>query len=489
MNKLMLLATVIMAITLRGIETAHKQTLTHDEGISFLAATCHQGTYEQTSQKLAGAWVPAADWKRLWRAETFFCFPQIGSDLAYYDIHPPLYFWLLHIWTWPFGLTWWSSHSLNIFIAGLITLSLYGFAGELLKNEAEAMLVAFSWALSPSIVTISTEARQYDLFTLWTVLFVWQITRATRQARSLSYATIILTTLGLLTHYQFIIVLIGGVLFATYMLRQTEPRRLIILLGNLAIGLCLAILIHPSFYISIQHQQQQQGFILAELPKRLLMVLLSFIDFLYIIIIGFWIAQKSKFPNLKSAIENPSLFFFLWLAGTTIFLYLTFRSPKLAMNVKYLCAAWPFGVFSVAYIWRSAGRFKPLLTLFFYLCPVALTIGSLFSPRYETKAPTLLSQAESVVIDNTKRGILPRIIWHIPDDRPVFVATQEELLKNQTAWLPGLTPRSVYISHLSYGNTAEQSQKILSLIRQQHQTTLVTQNIWDLGYIFSVTDK
>ncbi|NIO30539.1 MAG: hypothetical protein GTN75_01920 [Gemmatimonadetes bacterium] len=48
--------------------------------------------------------------------------------------------------------------SLNSLLAVLTILSLFGFARHLLKNDPQALLVAFTDALSPAIGSVSIEA-------------------------------------------------------------------------------------------------------------------------------------------------------------------------------------------------------------------------------------------------------------------------------------------------------------------------------------------
>ncbi|MGI9125246.1 MAG: hypothetical protein ACR2JM_10925, partial [Mycobacterium sp.] len=90
----LLIAVIAAAVYLPKLATVG--VLDHDDVISIIAATCNQGRYEQYIP--SGQWVPASEWQQYWQMGRFDCFSLIGHDLAHYDIHPPLYFWLLHIW-------------------------------------------------------------------------------------------------------------------------------------------------------------------------------------------------------------------------------------------------------------------------------------------------------------------------------------------------------------------------------------------------------
>src|SRR3954447_7061733 len=61
----LLAASVVVGIGLRLESVRHKETPSHDEAISFIAATCHQDAYE--SEAPQGREVPAAEWQRFWK--------------------------------------------------------------------------------------------------------------------------------------------------------------------------------------------------------------------------------------------------------------------------------------------------------------------------------------------------------------------------------------------------------------------------------------
>ena len=107
-----------------------------------------------------------------------------------------------------FGVHLWTGLTLNIPIALFATLTLFALATQLLQNRYEALLVAATYALNPSTVLISKEARQYDLLILWLVLTIWlthTITKnKTTKRRSILWLTLVLAA-GNLTHYLFLL--------------------------------------------------------------------------------------------------------------------------------------------------------------------------------------------------------------------------------------------------------------------------------------------
>jgi hypothetical protein len=102
-----------------------------------LSATCHQGEFDCTIRPgapPAGRWAPASEWQRFLAVEHRWCFATIGRDLVATDIHPPAYFWPLHIWTLAFGVGLTTAAWLNAPIDALTALALFALARDLLRN-------------------------------------------------------------------------------------------------------------------------------------------------------------------------------------------------------------------------------------------------------------------------------------------------------------------------------------------------------------------
>ena len=169
---------LICGIALRVVALAGKRNLEHDEGISFLAATGHQGEFAGIDNNAPyGRWVKAQEWQRFLKVDDLFCFGRIRSDLARYDIHPPLYFWVLHIWSIIFGVHLWTGPLLNILLFLITALLLFRFARHVLRDIMESSVVVFIWAVSPAVICVSFITRQYDLLALCVVVLISQVFR------------------------------------------------------------------------------------------------------------------------------------------------------------------------------------------------------------------------------------------------------------------------------------------------------------------------
>ena len=104
---------------------------------------------------------------------------QIAQDAAH-DIHPPLYYWLLRLWTTVFGLSEFALRSLSAVLGTLLVLVIYGL-GTRLFNRTTGLAAAFIAAIAPFQVYYSQEARMYILVALEgalaALLFWWFVSQ------------------------------------------------------------------------------------------------------------------------------------------------------------------------------------------------------------------------------------------------------------------------------------------------------------------------
>ncbi len=88
------------------------------------------------------------------------------------DIHPPLYYIVLHIWVQLLGVSVAAVRLLSV-ILGTLTVIVTYLIGRRLMGERTGLLAAFLAALSPFLVYYSQEARMYMLATLLGALSVY----------------------------------------------------------------------------------------------------------------------------------------------------------------------------------------------------------------------------------------------------------------------------------------------------------------------------
>jgi uncharacterized membrane protein len=460
---ILLAAALALGAYLRVHEIQSKPQIAHDEVATLLAATGHMGAYEAAANGgLSGRWVPASQWKAFLQPGPLWGFGTIATDLAHYDNHPPLFFWLLHVWVAVFGVTLTSAAYFNVVIAALATICLFGLARRVLGDALEAGFVALVWSLSPPVIATSYMARHYDMFALMTIVFVWLLVRATDKSRRLRWYDVAAVGLaaaaGMLTHYQFAIVAVGGGVYAIARLARHHWRRLLALV---VVALALALL--------------------ARVP-----------------------ATRRVAATLRGTFSRRGwsmLFFAAWIGGGTIGFYLLGRSPDYAMHDRYLAALWPFLAIGVVLAARLLGRLAPLAVVLFCglaLLPATLTwikVVPYGAPSADAKLADVrftvpsgdLAGARGPLIDVLQRSVFLRTVWWLRDDAPVYVAWQTDLLADPTKWMPSIAAYDIYATAPAKTNTWAGAAKVRDLIRQQGLTEVpIASPGWDVAHLYRI---
>jgi len=521
---IMLAFILVAAVALRIYGTAANDTFGEDEGFSFLYATGHASEYYDTLEEKYpfGAWVQAVEWKKFIHPDRLFCFSKITRDMAFFDIHPPLYFWFLHVWAFIVGVNLWTGLTLNLLISTVAILSLYGLARYVLGHAVEAALVACVWALSPAVFQMSFEARQYDLLVLMAILFVWQILRYTDADRTPRWPDFILLTAvtagGALTHFHFSILVGGCGLYAIAKLFGKQKNRLAIVSGAVLSGYLIFFWITPNFYRSFANATETLNvFSYEALMLRLGNIVnscrqffvnpLPFVSLRYtvpiLLIAGGVVAYRKRPAALIKHVRETDwagihiLYFALWMIGVLIALYIGFLTPVQSMLPKHLGMAWPFFAFLPVFILRLFPKYKNHLAVLG--CVLALLSGVNGVKAFrdflaqKPQPSAVLEQAALVVIDNVSIGYLPRVLWKLPDDKLMFVASRSYLLNHQEQWLSRLDRGAVYIGidsaeHFA-GNVKGGQQQLYELINQHWENEFMKGIVWGFGDVMKLRKK
>jgi len=181
------------------------------------------------------------------------------------DIHPPLYYYLLHFWVRVFGNSEIALRSFSA-VAGTILVVVTFFLGHELFNRRVGLIASFLAAISPFQIHYSQETRMYVLSALWAALAVlfflrwvksWRGVdfgsqmpagdRARRMPRTLFTALYVLFTIAALyTHYfSFTIPLVTNLAYGLGMIAYRPLRRTKIIGGWVAAQLVIVCLYYP----------------------------------------------------------------------------------------------------------------------------------------------------------------------------------------------------------------------------------------------------
>jgi mannosyltransferase len=117
------------------------------------------------------------------------------------DLHPPLYYLLLHLWSF-IGR---DEFTLRLFsvIANFLSGVILFLCARRMFHSSVALLALLLFTLSPFQIRYSQEVRMYSLLGLWMVLvlfFAWEYLK--NRSLPFLFGYIFSSALGLYTHYQ-----------------------------------------------------------------------------------------------------------------------------------------------------------------------------------------------------------------------------------------------------------------------------------------------
>lgn len=145
-------------------------------------------------------------------------------DLTRYtanDVHPPLYYWVLKLWSMAFGDTETSIRSLSIFFAAITIIFAFILVLRSFGRKA-AYLSLLLLILSPMFIRYGQEARMYTMLTTIVVVATYVLLYASETKKRSAWVTYgILIALGMLTQYFAALVWVAHLVWL-YVARRKE---------------------------------------------------------------------------------------------------------------------------------------------------------------------------------------------------------------------------------------------------------------------------
>lgn len=165
----------------------------------------------------------------IWFDEAFSAYLSRYSfiDIVRYtatDVHPPVYYWLLKIWTGMFGTNELGYRSLSLFFAVIAIIFAYLLVKRLFGRKAAWLSLAFL-VISPMLVRYGQEARMYTMVAAigfgatYTLTFAFESKR-----RRLWVMYGLLVALGMLTHYFMAFIWVTHWIWRYIVTRQSGAR-------------------------------------------------------------------------------------------------------------------------------------------------------------------------------------------------------------------------------------------------------------------------
>jgi hypothetical protein len=443
-----IIAVLGVAVAQHAVEISDVKRVSHDDTISYLAATGHQGAYQRvvnSGEAPVAQWVPAERWQAFTRIEDRLPLLTIARDLGHHDIHPPVYFWLLHVWALIVGVHLWTGPALNVVVHVLTAIVLWRLARHLTGSPLAAWGAVGVWAALPAVAQTATATRQYSLSGLWSVTLgaVFVHTRRAPSTRGL-LALGAVTALGLLTLYPFGIVVAGVGLVCVADLRVPSRRRTALTqLGALVAGGVVFLLCQPWLREALDRQQDQVetfstelmrlrvGVVLRDLPRFAVTDLPVAAGVMVLLVTALLavLAWRAR-PEAR-----PEIWLAMWVPVVLSAAYIAVLSPGAASQARYFAIALPHVALLPVLAW-SYLRIRPVLVIAaaVFVAAAGANIARA-ADRAGTPPPARLDASRPVVVDNLARGVLLRIMWDAPPSLPVYAADQETLLDTTDRWL------------------------------------------------------
>ena len=496
-GKILLVFGITVGTILLFIRAVNFPRILHNDAISYIAATGHQILYETSIP--TGKWVPAAEWQAFWEPDQFGIFGEIVRGLNSTDIHPPFYFWILHIWSVIYGVKLSTGPLLNIPFHILICLMIYKLSRKHGFSSWISATAAILWMLSYSTLDASTETRQYSLLGLAVICFIYflYLYKPSSPPRIFYFVSVFMLA-GLLIHYQFFLVVGIAMAFKAFQFlrgRQWNSIRALILSGISAFTVFWFL--NPGFIQSFIHQRSiaqpfrwervmvrlntsiislSELFVPEQIAQSRYLILLWLTVFVITALIIYKHYMKNKIAVSTQQLndDNFAAIVSIMIISLIVVLYVFAFSPRHAMGSRYLMIVSPLLFFVLAKILTSANRAYPIQTSIFTL---AILLIQVFSGIYQTYDylrdarlyihPDFLSTPAPLVLDSIERGILPRNLWFANPESPVYAAAQGQLIEH----FPDMEDYDTiyYLSNDNneYDNTIEKQAVILELLEKQ----------------------
>ncbi len=466
-------------------------------------------------------WVTASEWQSYWRLDQVGIFNTITRGLNTRDNHPPLYFWLLNIWSGLIGINTSTGALLNIPFHILITIMIFILC---IKQKYPAFLCASAavlWMVRYSIIEAGILTRQYSLLGFIVIFFYYSSIRFLQKQTFFNSILICLSALlGLLTHYQFLIIMgIVYIWISVYFFLQKEYSPISkLLFSSLVTTVGGFLAVNPGFFQSFIRQQQGTtiSFFHSEIPyllyrsfysfaklflpeiitiskySKINMVLFAF--FLLGLILYCFRNQSPKKLLIKSmSKDNFVLVTSVISLCMIVFLYVIRVFSVVTMSVKNLMIISPILFIVLAQLLTFFDKINHNITQYFIFLLLFINMvsgihGTINFVKTNNKQPPpeIFSSSVPIITDQTARGVLPRNLWYVNPSSPVYVTKQDTIIKE----FPNIQDYPlIYLisSDNDYDNTPEKQKIVLQLFEDHNYSVKeIGKNIYIEGKLFEL---
>ena len=493
----MLIAAFMVHVALFLAPAISRREIRHDDGITLLAVTGHQGEYQgivHADAQPHRAFVPAREWQKRLAMDSAQppSMQKIGRDLAEYDIHPPLYFWMFSWVARTFGATLAVGLGLNLVLNVLAMVGIFFLANIVVRDKRSAALATILFGISPGVLETSLELRQYALAGTLTPLFGIAVVRHLEGEKPLGLLPVlwlvIVCALGVLIHYHFLLLIAAGCVLSMFGAARASFRRAATFCGLSVLGAGIGLAAFPHFFEIIKRQgSQAQRFVLVDIPIRIGGVFVAMGRFfvwsvplivlwmiaLFVIVALLVRARRSLAARVIAA--PPAMRRMVALLGLTFAaqaaLFVSFRSPSGAMRAKYLVFDYPFVACLVAWMLMRPNvhpRAKHAVIAVLAVSSLVLGIDEIRRARQVEDSLAIATSARRIVLDTVERGSLPVALWNVPPETPVYAASLHDILARAADVRPMLEPGTLLVLDPQRAD-AESRARLVQLVPAQYR--------------------
>lgn len=430
-----------------------KTSLSSDESVTYMCASGTAGIWETSIADMMHRPLTMADLQRYYDRPAQFDFHTVSLDMARYDVHPPLYFWLLHIIHVLWGTTAATGAFLNVAFGLGLLLLVVRLARQLTGSDTAAWAAAVVWYLSPAALQIDLEARPYQLLALLAlasyVLGQRLIKGPAGPWTLLGFSVV--NMLGLLTHLYFPFLLLPGM--ALVLFHHGLGRKSWAYLCSLLVSLLGMLLLYPEFieFLSTYGGRPRDIAESVDYLNRLKGVLYASMQFLTephplrygylalsVIVVGLLVRKATR--STKSWKWDPRtnqgafLLTLCWWTCITIVLFMAGISPAQAVGEQYFAYIWPLagiaGIMAAGTLLIGVSRQWALGLHLALLVPsygLAVYHSDYLKPAIPKDWNGIIANSDLLVTDEAKRTALPRIARHLQGELPLYIVIGDKM--------------------------------------------------------------
>lgn len=159
-----------------------------------------------------------------WRLIQFPFSEMIARDAT--DVHPPLYYILLKLWSVIFATSLISLRSFSVLFAGFTILAGYLFTSYAMRSQLAGIIAAVLLALSGFQIQFAWEARMYTVGTFLVLLSSWLLLRALRRHSTANWVlyALSISALSYIHYYAFFSIAAQALFIGGYIIVLTKGR-------------------------------------------------------------------------------------------------------------------------------------------------------------------------------------------------------------------------------------------------------------------------